>query len=244
MVKTESTADASECIYLLQWSRLNYQNKLWLTTIGLCLSESDQTQTLGLVSSMNNDYSGSFLLQNWDSSSVKPGGRKQTHYFNLGQFCSLGDFFLYLFILSQYYLRQLTKIHIQDKDQTLRNVKILKSWGTPLTDSVCTQLAWGCLAAGGPVLCREQVFIFVLPSPSHKGNDAVSGCDVGFCCWQIGHQLWQQAGQTWRVPAIEHTEPPFLLSWLLCRWSHRTSTRVAGKMGCLGSTRVGPLDSY
>lgn len=37
MVKTESTADASECIYLLQWSRLNYQNKLWLTTIGLCL---------------------------------------------------------------------------------------------------------------------------------------------------------------------------------------------------------------
>ena len=76
MVKTESIADASECIYLLQWSRLNYQNKLWLTTIGLCLSKSDQTQTLGLVSSINNDYSGSFLLQNWDSSSVKPGGRK------------------------------------------------------------------------------------------------------------------------------------------------------------------------
>lgn len=76
MVKTESTADASEFIYLLQWSKLNYQNKLWLITIGLCLSESDQTQTLELVSSMNNDYSGSFPLQNWDSSSVKPGGKK------------------------------------------------------------------------------------------------------------------------------------------------------------------------
>lgn len=74
MVKTESTADASEFIYLLQWSKLNYQNKLWLITIGL--SESDQTQTLGLVSSMNNDYSGSFPLQNCDSSSVKPGGKK------------------------------------------------------------------------------------------------------------------------------------------------------------------------
>lgn len=32
-----------------------YQNKLWLITLGLCLSESDQTQTLGLASNMNND---------------------------------------------------------------------------------------------------------------------------------------------------------------------------------------------
>lgn len=46
-------------MYLNSFSFYNglnyYQNKLWLVTIGLCLSESDQTQTLGLVSNVNND---------------------------------------------------------------------------------------------------------------------------------------------------------------------------------------------
>lgn len=56
MVKTESTADVFEFTYLLQWPRLNYQNKPWLRAIGLCLSESDQASVLGLVSNMNNDF--------------------------------------------------------------------------------------------------------------------------------------------------------------------------------------------
>lgn len=209
MVKTESTADASEFIYLLQWSKLNYQNKLWLITIGLCLSESDQTQTLELVSSMNNDYSGSFPLQNWDSSSVKPGGKKQTHYLNLGQFWSLGDLFLYLFILSQYYLRQLTKIHIQHKDETLCNVKILKSWGTPLTDSVCTLQPGAVQQLVAVSSAGNRPLSLFFPRPATMGMMPYQALMLASAAGRLD-QLWQQAGQTWRVPAQSAHTASFL----------------------------------
>lgn len=39
IVKIGSIADVSEFICLLQWPKLNYLNKLWLISIGLCPSE-------------------------------------------------------------------------------------------------------------------------------------------------------------------------------------------------------------
>lgn len=46
------------------------------------------------------------------SQACKVEWKNWTNYLNLGQLESLGDVILYFFILSNYYLRQLTQIHV------------------------------------------------------------------------------------------------------------------------------------
>lgn len=110
--------------------------------------------------------------------------------------------------------------------------------------TVCAHFSLGLFSSWWP--CPLQVaglyLCFSLAQPQW------GWCRIRPWCWLLLLADWTSSGsrQVRRGEFLPraHTQPPFLLPWLLCRWSHGTSTRVAGKMGCLGSTGVGPLDSY